>query len=101
MPYIINYNLIQTKYNTDQQDQQDQQDHHYIELIVKMINEYQDNFDQNSNKKCNHVSFTKQQLYTIFENKYIYQDSYKYSDKFIENFESSIETFIQNFCKQI
>ena len=101
MPYIINYNLIQTKYNTDQQDQQDQQDQHYIELIVKMIDEYQYNYKKNSNKPDNHKSFTKQQLYTIFENKYIYQDSYKYSDKFIENFESSIETFIQNFCKQI
>lgn len=97
MPYIIDYNLIQTKYNENQHDQQD----HYIELIVKMIDEYQCNFDKIQNKKCNHLSFTKQQLYTIFENKYIYQDSYKYSDKFIENFESSIETFIQNFCKQI
>lgn len=101
MPYIIDYNLIQTKYNTDQHDVNQHVDHHYIELIVKMIHEYQGNFDKIQNKQDNHKSFTKQQLYTIFENKYIYQDFYKYSDKFIENFESSIETFIQNFCKQI
>ena len=94
MPYIINYNLIQTKSIDHQHD-------HYIELIVKMIDEYQYNYKKKSNKQCNHLPITKQQLYTIFENKYIYQDFYKYSDKFIENFESSIEIFIQNFCKQI
>ena len=98
MPYLIDYNLIKTKSIDNHYDYQYD---YYIELIVKMIDKYQSNYKKKSNKPDNHKSFTKQQLYTIFENKYIYQDSYKYSDKFIENFESSIDIFIQNFCKQI
>ena len=98
MPYLIDYNLIKTKSIDNHNDYQYD---YYIELIVKMIDKYQSNYKTKSNKPDNYKSFTKQQLYTIFENKYIYQDSYKYSDKFIENLESSIDIFIQNFCKQI
>jgi hypothetical protein len=100
MPYLIDYNLIKTK-SIDNDNHYDDKYDHYIELIVKMIDEYQYNYKKKSIKQCNDLPITKQQLYTIFENKYIYQDSYKYSDKFIENLESSIDIFIQNFCKQI